>query len=302
MGFPGSARFGIERAKGLGEVLSLVESSNTAIRLNPFNMEAGATRTTGQKSDNGFEQQLTQILSESLGKLGLESSGMNISFTGRDGASAARQIVISWQGDSATSSKPSAAPRAVEAAADQITARGMDSPVSWCVWNGPCDSRDGIPVGGGQITASGAPLITPNEKPTANQYGYAGLAALNPYFTNPGNPLREGYVLGFHNWFRDTTVAGGLNGPMSLNRSYFATEEGAAEALRLVRQYEPGAELVQTDWSSGLFAASNKMYQVSVPGNGLLNAGMLLRGYYNNGFGVSVDSDAMLQQTLGRSA
>lgn len=121
---------------------------------------------------------------------------------------------------------------------------------------------------------------------------------MNPYFTNPGNPLRSGYVLGFDNWFEDTMILGGKNGPAPANRSYYATEEGAKEALRLVRQYAPEAELVQQTWGGGPFVSSRPMYMIRVGEGKLLNAGGILTGYYYGGSGVTAMSDVELERSV----
>jgi hypothetical protein len=169
----------------------------------------------------------------------------------------------------------------------------------WCPWEGPRDSRDAVPCGGGLVTASGAPKIADNAVPTRNQYNYTGPAAKNPYFTNPGNPLREGYVAGFNNWFINNPAIVGPNQKSTpANPVYYATEEGAKEALRLVQQYEPGAQLVSRAWGGGPFLSNQPMYSITLPNGKELNAGGILESYYNHGCGVAISSDWELERTV----
>lgn len=240
-----------------------------------------------------FEQQFSQALSESLARLGVSPGSVNIRITGTGGPSA-REIVITYDASSTTRT-PAQTP---QAPATSTEVRGPACETPWSEWKGPRDSRDEVAAGGGQLTSSGAPLIQINNRPASNQYGYTGLAALNPYFTSPSNPNRAGYVLGFANWFRDTQVLGGKNGPVPANRLYYATEEGAQEALRLVRQHEPDAQLVQFQWGGGPYSTTNAMYYVSLPGERMMNAGLILSGYYNGGEGVTISSDADLQRSV----
>jgi hypothetical protein len=138
-----------------------------------------------------------------------------------------------------------------------------------------------------------------NTAPARNQYNYSGPASLNPYFTNPGNPLREGYVAGFDNWFSGTAaIFGPDQKATAANPTYFASQEGAQEALRLVQQYEPGATLTARSWGGGPFLSNQPMYFISLPGGQELNAGGILDGYYNRGCGVTIASDLDLQRTV----
>lgn len=170
---------------------------------------------------------------------------------------------------------------------------------SWAPYEGPRSEADGIPEGGGKLLASGAPEIKPNPSPVKNQYGYAGPAAQNPYFTSPGNPLRPGYVRGFENWFEENWVVGG-KGPIQtpLNKTNCATEEGAQEALRLVQQQLPGAKIVKSTWGSegGPYTAIKPTWEIELPGGARINAGGILNTYYNQGYGVTIASDTYLQQ------
>jgi hypothetical protein len=253
----------------------LINFSNTAPQANPFNMQPGTAAGGSAASTAGFDRQLSDALAQSLAKLGVTPGHVNISIGRAADSPSARQIVITWSDDAeSTPAAPAAA-----------------SPAGG-------DPRDEIPSGAGKKAASGAPDIQLNAAPAGNQYRYAGPAAFNPYFTTPSNPLREGYVEGFAGWYRDAAIQGGPGGPIPANRLYFATEEGAREALRLVREYVPEADLVQTSWGGGPYSATSDMYSVRLPGNRLLNAGLLLSAYYNGGSGVSVSSDQYLQSAL----
>jgi hypothetical protein len=150
---------------------------------------------------------------------------------------------------------------------------------------------------------SGAPKIELNEKPAVNQYNYTGPASRNPYFTTPGNPLREGYVAGFSNWYTSVNVASSLPGgagAYTMNRILCATEEGAQEALRLVQEHVPDARLEQSQWGTwgGPFAADKATFDVVLPNGGRLNAGAVLNCYYHGGQGCSVYSDMNLTNSI----
>lgn len=271
----------------------MVTPTNSPVAPNPFNMRpAGSPATT--TGTGAFEQQLSQALSESLHRLGVAPGSVNITIT-NNGSASARQILITYNASASTATVPTAPPPVTP-----LTTPETES-TFWSPWEGPRDRRDELPAGGGQVTASGSPLIRLNQQPASNQYGYTGLAALNPYFTSPSHPLREGYVRGFDNWFQDAQILGGIHGPVRANRSYYATEEGAQEALRLVRQYEPNAELVQQTWGGGPYLANIPTYYVKLPDERLINAGLLLTGYYGGGEGVTMASDANLASAV-RSA
>ena len=261
-------------------------TSAPAIQPNPFNMQPRTLPASGE-----FDEQLATALSDSLRRLGVEAG--EVSITIRQGvAASARQILITY--NAPTDPVSPAVRDANPATAGGPNALVEPAQTSWCAYDGPRDRRDAVADGGGRVTASGAPDIQVNANATPNQYNYSGPGAFNPYFTTPSNPLRAGYVLGFSNWFRDATVYGGITGPMPANRAFFATAEGAQEALRLVQQYEPQAQLTEVPWGGGPFSATNTMYYVQLPGDRLMNAGLVLHGYYNGGSGVCVESDVLL--------
>ncbi|MBC7927112.1 MAG: hypothetical protein H7039_15795 [Bryobacteraceae bacterium] len=276
-----------------------------------------------------FDQQLSQALSESLQRLGVRPGEINISIKTGAGSLSSRQIVITYNGADTPSTSTTASPTATTPGSltDAITTVLPAAPAeprlnpfnmlatpgkswaethpnevtetAWCPTDGPRDSRDSIPTGGGKVTATGSPDIQINAAAARNQYNYTGAAAYNPYFTNPGNPLRDGYVLGFGNWFEDAQIMGSKNGPTAANKILYASEEGGKEALRLVQQQIPGAELVQQTWGGGPFMANKPMYLVKLPDGGLMNAGGILSTYYTGGMGVMTSADADLAKMIG---
>lgn len=166
------------------------------------------------------------------------------------------------------------------------------------LYGGPQDSRDGVSDAAGKVTASGAPSVVRLTKPVANQWGYTGEAAYNPYFITPSNPLRDGFVTGFSNWFEGNHISGISSADM--NPSYSATPEGAQEALRLVQQYDPGATLGSSRFGSygGPWLADKDTREIMLSNGNRLNAGLLLGSYYSQGQGVTARSDQMLQLTI----
>lgn len=233
-----------------------------------------------------------------------------VNITVRNSSAAAAEILIRYS--PAAASSPSApATQASGATPSTNPFAGPDlaplpvqpqpapaSPTPWAPWDGPCDKRDATPAGGGAVTSTGAPRIELSSTPAANQYNYTGPAARNPYFSTPSNPLREGYVRGFENWFTQPFILGSSAGPIPANKMYYATEEGAREALRIVQQFEPDARIDSASWSGGPFASSVPMYYISLPGGRLISAGGILATYYHGGRGVTPDSDALLERTL----
>ena len=165
-------------------------------------------------------------------------------------------------------------------------------------YGGPQDSRDGVSDAARKVTASGAPSVVRLTKPVANQWGYTGEAAYNPYFITPSNPLRDGFVAGFSNWFEGNHISGISSGDM--NASYSATSEGAQEALRLVQQYDPGATLGSSRFgaSGGPWLADKDTREIKLSNGNHLNAGLLLGSYYSQGQGVTARSDQMLQLAI----
>jgi hypothetical protein len=259
-------------------------------------------------SGAAFDDQLSAALAESLQKLGVGSGEVNISI--KNPTPTTRQILVTYSVDGSPTSEPAASapantqPKGLEnpfsgyieyAASTEVP---KPDPMAWAPYSGPRDVRDGLPAGGGETTASGAPLIRDNEKPTANQYGYTGPATNNPYFTTPSNPLRDGYVKGFHNWFADAMILGGLNGPIPANKMMYSTEEGAQEALRIVKNFAPEATVVKSNWQSGPFAVDKPIYEIELGGGRRLNAGGVLCGYYNQGSGVTISSDETIRRSM----
>jgi hypothetical protein len=162
---------------------------------------------------------------------------------------------------------------------------------------GPQDSRDGVSDLAAKVTASGAPSVVRLTTPLANQWGYTGEAAFNPYFATPSNPLRDGFVTGFTQWFEGNHISGVSDHEMNTN--YSATQEGAQEALRLVQQYDPGATLGSSRFGASSagspWLAAKDTHEIVLSNGTHLNAGLLLGSYYNQGQGVTARSDQSLQ-------
>jgi hypothetical protein len=270
----------------------LVDFTDRTSTINPFSpvrtppASSAATSTEGTAD---FEAQLSSAISESLKKLGAAPGEVNITI--RNPTATTRQILFTYSVSEETAGPVT--PATVPAAEAPAKLMG------WSPYSGPRDVRDGMPEGGGQLTASGAPLIKPNATAASNQYGYTGPAATNPYFSTPSNPLRQGYVHGFQNWFEDAMIVGGLAGPVPANKIYYATEEGAQEALRIVQQFSPGATIVKTDpWFSGPFSIDRPSYNIDLGGGKLLNAGGVLHSYYHQGYGVTAYSDETIRRSI----
>jgi hypothetical protein len=287
----------------------LIELNNTQLPVIPA---ARQTSTLSDPNDaTAFEEQLSSALAESLEKLGVGKGEVNITI--RNPTATTRQIMVTYSLDgssvepaASSDPAPSAAPSAglanpfsgyIAHQAQEVMTPKPD-PAEWSPYDSPRDVRDQIGAGGGKTTASGSPLIQNNDKGAANQYGYAGPATLNPYFTTPSNPLRDGYVVGFRNWFADAMILGGLNGPIPANKMQYSTEEGAQEALRIVKQFEPAASVVQSMWQSGPFAVDKPIFEIELGGGRRLNAGGVLCGYYNQGYGVTISSDETIRRGI----
>ena len=191
--------------------------------------------------------------------------------------------------------QPLADTKTATAAAALASPKAETTTPAVSLYGGPQDSRDGVSDAAGKVTASGAPSVVRLTKPVANQWGYTGEAAYNPYFITPSNPLRDGLVTGFSNWFEGNHIAGISGGDM--NTSYSATQEGAQEALRLVQQYDPGATLGSSRFgaSGGPWLADKDTREIALSNGNHVNAGLLLGSYYSQGQGVTARSDQMLQ-------
>lgn len=281
---------------------------------------ASSSRSTGPQTSaaptpTSFESQLSSALAESLQKLGLGAGEVNISI--RNPTATTRQIMVTYSVDGSsdlppasppvqTSSAPATAPKTEErtnpfsgyiAHIDPVE-KPVKTATQWAPYNGPRDVRDDIPEGGGKVTSSGSPLIANNEKGARNQYGYTGPATLNPYFTTPSNPLRNGYVVGFGNWFSNPMIHGAPTGPIPANKLQYSTEEGAQEALRIVEQFSPGATVVQSVWQSGPYTVDKPMFEIDLGNGSKLNAGGVLTSYYSMGSGVTISSDETIRRAI----
>ena len=272
--------------------------------VNPFNINSltvpsGSPKTSTATVDTNFEQQLSSAIAESLGKLGVTPGEVNITVRNDGTPAHGRQITVSYHIDDNTVAAPATT---VSAGKTQPAASPAPPVQDWAPYNGPRDKRDAMPVGGGDVTASGVPVIALSKDPAANQYGYTGMAARNPYFTTPSNPLRPGYVLGFQNWFEETSIMGGASGPVAANKVFYASTDGADEALRLVQQLVPDAKITSDIWSGGIFSANKPTYSIEFSDGRKFNAGGLLASYYNQGYGVTASSDDTLKRVLGLAA
>jgi hypothetical protein len=249
----------------------------------------------GKDSNAGSKtEKFAQLLAETIEKAGLEGESVTIQVR-------AGEVSVRFDDDSRTTTAGNTANPFSNpgwSAQPLATAQPLEDPFPWAATSGPRDFRDELPQGGGLLTASGAPRIEALAAPLKNQYGYVGPAATNPYYSSPSNPLRPGYVLGFEKWFTQGFVTGPAGIQQPLNGCLFCTEEGAQEALRLVRQFEPAAELTQEIWGGELVQATQPFWAVKLPGGRSLNAGGVLHSYYNGGFGVTSVSDTELVRAL----
>jgi hypothetical protein len=278
----------------------VVNNTSTGTVGNPFTLLAGSTQNTSTGA-TAFEQQLSSALADSLQKLGVAPGEVNITIRNTGNQAATRQIVISYNALNTNTITPAVTggtPGVTGEIPVQPAETQTPTQTSWAPYTGPRDTRDAMPAGGGNTTANGSPVITLNATPAANQYNYSGPAARNPYFTTPSNPLREGYVAGFQSWFTEAFITGGKDGPVPANKTLFTTQEGADEALRLVQEHFPDAEIVQHTWGGGPFSASRPSFHIKYGGERLINAGGILHSYYNQGYGVTTASDGDLRRWL----
>jgi len=155
----------------------------------------------------------------------------------------------------------------------------------------------------GQVTSSGAPLIVASAEPAPNPWDYTGPAARNPYYITPGTPMEDPFVAGYENWFQTARVLQTDLTTGSSATSYtmrVVTEEGAQEALRLVREYIPDACLEASVFGGGggPWCADKPSYHVVLPSGSHLNAAAILDSYYSRGQGVTALSDLTLRDEL----
>ena len=195
------------------------------------------------------------------------------------------------------------APRATVSTA-QTAASTPASTASSAADSAPTGTEAARNSGGrGLTTASGAPLIVLNSQPS-RAYSYLGPASYNPYYITPDCPYQAGNVTGYSKWFQ-TIGIGGL-GPTANTLEYnvdprfSANLEGGEEALRLVQQFVPGAQLAPHEWPCQL-PGQPLNYDVKLPDGRTLDGGLILSYYYHEGWGVTDDSDAMLEQFCGIS-
>jgi hypothetical protein len=126
----------------------------------------------------------------------------------------------------------------------------------------------------------------------SNEPGLEG-AARNPFFG-----FAEGKIANYKNWFQvdqGCTHARGSIMPYGLA----ATAEGAAEALRLVQQFEPGATMREVQLpGQAEYGHGASAYLIDLPSGRNLNAGLVLEMYYMEGRGCSRNSEAMLRNEV----
>jgi hypothetical protein len=148
--------------------------------------------------------------------------------------------------------------------------------------------------------ASSAPKVVLKETPARNQWNYTGPAAYNPFYVNTGNPERPGMIEGFEHWFEpvEVIVAEGYGQGQRMPYQWGTTEEGAAEALRLVQQYEPGARLEAKVLGGWPWMSDRPVQHIVLPGGHNLVAGYVLDSYYNHGRGATAGSDFRLASKL----
>lgn len=141
------------------------------------------------------------------------------------------------------------------------------------------------------------PQAPASPAPAPDPWGYTGPAAASPYYVTPEKPLADERVTEYERWVQLATVSAPDGSGYAMQ---VATEEGAREALRLVQQWAPGASIEQTVFGAagGPWRADKPTYHVVLPNGDRLNAASLLASYYNEGRGVMVLSDLMLQSQL----
>ncbi len=173
----------------------------------------------------------------------------------------------------------------------------------WAPYAGPVDQRDGMGQNAGKQTASGAPLIEVESAPISNQWGYTGPASKNPYYSTPSNPLRDGLVKGFENWFASVSLTNKMSGEVTpVPSSERATVEGAQEAVRIVKMFDANAQLSSFRFgeNGGPYVENAPTYEVKLSDGRTLNAGLVLQYYYHHGQGVDAGSDAFIaSEVLG---
>lgn len=115
-------------------------------------------------------------------------------------------------------------------------------------------------------------------------------AGTQPAETGAGAPLAD-----YENWFEDIEMcaAEGFSGAYTVRRALCASEQGAAEALRLVRKYAPEAAL-DKDAYTGPWAPNREIREIRLPNGERINAGAILDRYYQHGDGAHGLSDAEL--------
>ncbi len=88
-----------------------------------------------------------------------------------------------------------------------------------------------------------------------------------------------------------------------MNPLHNATSEGAVEALRLIRMFDPGAQATEYRFGGegGPYAADGVTREITLSDGTRLNAGNILNYYYNGSAGVTAGSDQMLARLVTRA-
>lgn len=104
----------------------------------------------------------------------------------------------------------------------------------------------------------------------------------------------------FQSWFQTVEMCAGqgLSGGYTIRRANCASAEGAAEALRLVQRFAPGAR-IETDRYAGAWTPDKPIYEIALPDGSKMNAGLILDRYYQHGAGPHGLSDADLAEEIG---
>lgn len=137
------------------------------------------------------------------------------------------------------------------------------------------------------VVESGAPRVV-----LSNEPGLEG-AARNPFFG-----FAEGRMPTYRKWFQADEGCNNARGTI-LPYGLAATAEGAAEALRLVQQFEPGATMREVQLpGQAEYGHGASAYLIDVPSGRNLNAGLVLEMYYMEGRGCSRSSEATLRNEV----
>lgn len=153
-----------------------------------------------------------------------------------------------------------------------------------------------------KVAETPAPQSLPAETTTASEaVRQNGAAAPEERATESApaaQPAVPASVADFDKWFQTIQVGNpGEAGSYAWYPRFSATPEAAAEALRLVQQYEPDAR-IQPFVYTGQLEGQPVSHAIVLPNGNWLNAGLLLDWYYHQGAGVDTWSDQFLRTTV----